>query len=149
MDKSTKPVNIYTDGACSGNQSEVNLGGWGAILEYGQHSKEIYGFASNTTNNRMEMMALIESLEILKKEGQRIRVFSDSAYLMNCLREKWYLRWQRSGWLTSAKKPVENQALWEKLIAMLPLHDFEFYRVKGYSKQIRKFRCRLQEIFIK
>jgi ribonuclease HI len=127
-----KPVNIYTDGACAGNQQDRNFGGWGAILEYGKHIRELYGSEKDTTNNRMEMMALIAGLSALNRDGQRVNVFSDSAYLTNCLRDKWYIKWQRNSWLTSAKSPVENRDLWERLLAFLPRHDFRFYRVKGH-----------------
>jgi ribonuclease HI len=127
-----KSVNIYTDGACAGNQHEVNRGGWGAILEYGPHRKEICGGEHNTTNNRMEMMALIAALSALTREGLRVNIFSDSSYVMNCLRDRWYLSWQRNGWKNAKKEPVENRDLWEKLIAFLPRHDFRYYRIKGH-----------------
>ncbi|MDR0852004.1 MAG: ribonuclease HI [Clostridiales Family XIII bacterium] len=126
------PVNIYTDGACSGNQYASNTGGWGGVLEYGKHKKEIHGGEINTTNNRMEMMALIAALSELKRSGQFIRVFSDSSYLMNCFRAKWYEKWQKNGWLNSKKEPVENRDLWEKLLPFLQEHDFRFYLVKGH-----------------
>lgn len=125
-------LNIYTDGACSNNQEENNIGGYGAILEYGHIKKELYGGEKNTTNNRMEMKALLIAFEAIKKEGQRIRVFSDSSYLMECFRKKWYVDWQKNGWKTKAKKPVENRDLWEKLIVYLDSHDISFYRVKGH-----------------
>ena len=105
-------LKIYTDGACSGNQNKENVGGWGAILEYGSHQKELYGGEINTTNNRMEMTALLKALEAVKLEGQKIWVFSDSAYLMDCFRKKWYENWQKNGWKTAGKKAVENQDLW-------------------------------------
>ncbi|MDR1954175.1 MAG: ribonuclease HI [Clostridiales Family XIII bacterium] len=133
MANSTKrPVNIYTDGACAGNQNKQNLGGWGAILEYGKHLKELYGGEKDTTNNRMEVMALIAALSALNKDKQQVNVFSDSSYLTNCLRNKWYAKWQRNGWQTSSKSPVENRDLWEQLLAFLPIHDFRFYHVKGH-----------------
>lgn len=125
-------VNIYTDGACSGNQNSENIGGWGAILEYGKHFKEIYGGEINTTNNRMEMTALLKALECLKKENLIIRVFSDSSYLMNCFREKWYEKWLLNNWTTSGKTPVENRDLWEELISHIHKHQISFYRVKGH-----------------
>ncbi len=127
-----KTVNIYTDGACSGNQNDENLGGWGAVLEYGEHEKALFGGERDTTNNRMEMKALIEALAALNREGLRIRVFSDSAYLMNCFREKWYEKWLRNNWITSSKTPVENRDLWEQLLPFLEKHTIEFYRVKGH-----------------
>lgn len=128
-----RQINIYTDGACSGNQSRENLGGWGAVLEYGEHKKELFGGEANTTNNRMEMKALLFAFEALKKDGQIISVFSDSSYLMNCFREKWYKKWINNGWLNSSKNPVENRDLWEKLLPHLDKHkEIQFYRVKGH-----------------
>jgi ribonuclease HI len=126
------PVNIYTDGACSGNQTGAGLGGWGAVLEYGAHRKEVWGAERDTTNNRMEMKALIGALEKLNRDGLRINVFSDSSYLMECFRKKWYVKWQSNGWLTANKTPVENRDLWEKLLEHADRHDISFYRVKGH-----------------
>jgi len=126
-------LNIYTDGACSGNQNDQNLGGWGAILEFGVHEKELFGGEQNTTNNRMEMTALLRAFEALKQDGQHIRVFSDSSYLMDCFRKKWYISWLRNGWKTTSKAPVENRDLWEQLLPFLDRHQqVEFYRVKGH-----------------
>lgn len=125
-------LRIYTDGACSGNQNENNVGGWGAILEFGPHRKELCGGEANTTNNRMEMTALLEALKAITKPGQTIEVFSDSSYLMNCFREKWYEKWVKNGWMTSKKEPVENKELWEELLPFLSSHNFNFYRVKGH-----------------
>ena len=123
---------MYTDGACSGNQFDTNVGGWGVILKYGEHSKEVYGGESNTTNNRMELTALIEGLSVLNKKGYNIRVFSDSSYLIDCLRHRWYEKWRVNGWLTSKDTPVENKDLWERLLAFLPEYEFRFYLVKGH-----------------
>lgn len=125
-------IDIYTDGACSGNQFANNRGGWGAVLEYKGRTKEIFGSEKDTTNNRMEITAVIESLSAIKKAGQRVRVFSDSSYVIDCIRKKWYENWMRNGWLTSGKKPVENKDLWEKLIPLLGLQDYSFYLVKGH-----------------
>lgn len=126
-------IKIYTDGGCSGNQSDENIGGWGAILEYGEHRKELHGGEVNTTNNRMEMKALIAALSALKKEGLDIEVFSDSSYLMNCFREKWYVSWRKNGWKNSKKEPVENRELWEELLALVEKQgNVEFFRVKGH-----------------
>ena len=133
-----KYINIYTDGACSGNQYETNTGGWGAILEYDGRSKELYGGESDTTNNRMELTALIEGLSALTKKNYNVRVFSDSAYLIDCLRKRWYEKWRTNGWLTSntpyapQQKPVLNKDLWERLLAFLPDYEFRFYLVKGH-----------------
>ena len=93
-----KILKIYTDGACSGNQNETNIGGWGAILEFGEARKELYGGEINTTNNKMEMTAVIEALSALKKDGQNIQIFSDSSYVMYCFRQKWYLSWKKNFW---------------------------------------------------
>ncbi len=125
-------LKIYTDGGCSGNQSTENTGGWGAILEYGEHKKEIYGGEANTTNNRMELTAVIEAFKALKKEGMEVEVFSDSSYVSNCFREKWYVNWERNGWKNASKKPVENQDLWQELITLTKKHKVRFYRVKGH-----------------
>ena len=125
-------LRIHTDGACAGNQNEENLGGYGALLEFGPHKKEIWGAEANTTNNRMEMMALLKALEAVTKDGQTIQVFSDSAYLMDCFRKEWYKNWLRNGWLNAKKQPVENRDLWEALLPYLDRHDFSFYRVKGH-----------------
>ena len=125
-------LNIYTDGACSGNQDEKNFGGFGAILEYGEHRKEIFGGQADTTNNRMEMTALLRAFEAIKKDGQKIRVFADSAYLINCFKKKWYENWRQNGWKTAGKKPVENKDLWELILPYLSRHNIEFYKVKGH-----------------
>jgi len=136
-----KSINIYTDGACSGNQNDKNVGGWGAILEYGEHLKELFGGELNTTNNRMEMLALLNALNAIKKENQSINVFSDSSYLMNCFREKWYVNWYRNNWKTSKKTDVDNRDLWEALLPFIDKHSINFYRVKGHvnlkSKNIK------------
>lgn len=125
-------LRIYTDGACSGNQNENNIGGWGAVLEYGEAQKELHGGELNTTNNRMELTAVIEAFKALKKEGQTIELFSDSSYVMNCFREKWYVGWEKNGWKNSSKKDVENQDLWKELLALVRKHNVSFYRVKGH-----------------
>ena len=127
-----KLVNIYTDGACSGNQNEENTGGWGCILEFAGREKELFGGEENTTNNRMELFALISALEALKEEGLSLNIYSDSSYLVNCFRNGWYLNWQKNGWLTSKKQPVENRELWERLISLLERHTPSFFLVKGH-----------------
>ena len=127
-----KTIYLYTDGACSGNQNKNNIGGWGALLEYKSHRKEIFGGEINTTNNRMEMTALIKALETIKKSNQVISVFSDSAYLVECFRKKWYINWENNGWKTSKKTNVENRDLWEHLFRLIQGHSISFYRVKGH-----------------
>jgi len=125
-------INIYTDGACSGNQFDTNTGGWGTILEYSGYHKELHGGELNTTNNRMELTALIEGLSSLTKKNYDVHVFSDSSYLIDCMRKRWYEKWRMNGWLKSDKKPVENRDLWEKILAYLPEYEFRFYLVKGH-----------------
>jgi ribonuclease HI len=141
-------INIYTDGACSGNQNAENKGGWGAILEYGKHEKAIFGGEINTTNNRMEMMALISALEALNKNNLKIRVFSDSSYLMNCFRERWYEKWLLNNWITSNKSPVENRDLWERLLVYINTFNMEFYRVKGHIN-LKSKKINLKSVYAK
>lgn len=129
---SDRILRIYTDGGCAGNQMDENLGGWGAILEFNGVSKELFGAEENTTNNRMEMTALLQAFKAIKKDGQRIHVFSDSGYLMDCFRKGWYKNWQRNGWKTAKKTPVENQDLWQELLPFLEDHEISFFRVKGH-----------------
>jgi ribonuclease HI len=127
-------VVIYTDGACSGNQEATNVGGWGAVLTYGDNKNlEIWGGEKNTTNNRMEMTACIQALEHLKRDGIEVEIFSDSAYIVNCFRQRWYAKWQRNGWKNSKKEPVENKDLWIRLLELVDRHRVTFYKVKGHS----------------
>ena len=125
-------LRIYTDGACAGNQSDQNTGGWGAILEYGEHQKELFGGQANTTNNRMELTAVIEAFKALKTPNQKIEVFTDSSYVANCFREEWYVSWEKNRWRNAAKKSVENQELWKELLALVRQHEVRFFRVKGH-----------------
>lgn len=125
-------LRIYTDGGCSNNQGSENFGGWGAILEYGAHKKELFGGEINTTNNRMELTAVIEALKALKSPGLTIQIFSDSSYVANCFREKWYESWEKNNWRNAARKSVENQELWKELLTLVRMHNAKFYRVKGH-----------------
>lgn len=127
-----KLVNIYTDGACSGNQNDENIGGWGAVLEFSGKEKELFGGEVNTTNNKMELTALLNALKVLKEDGLSLRIFSDSSYLVNCFKQGWHLKWQQNGWKTSKKDPVENKEIWEELIELLSHHSASFYLVKGH-----------------
>jgi ribonuclease HI len=130
MDK----IVIYCDGACSNNQQAHNRGGWGAILQYKGKDREISGAEKNTTNNRMELLACIKSLEAIKNPSLPVTVFTDSAYLLNCLVQKWYLRWQKNGWLTAKKKPVENKDLWLRLLALKDrFPHITFHKVAAHS----------------
>ena len=112
-------VNFYTDGACSGNQNDTNVGGWGAILEYGDTVKELHAGEVNTTNNKMELDAVINAFRQLKREGLTIHVFTDSSYVANCFLNKWYVNWRKNGWKNKKKEPVENRDRWEELISMV------------------------------
>ena len=132
-----KKVNIYTDGACSGNPGP---GGWGAILEFGPHIKEMSGFMAGTTNNRMELFAAISALGALK-EPCEVDLSSDSAYLVNAFNEHWIDGWKKNGWKNAAKAPVENQDLWFILMAQTKKHHVNFYKVKGHADNPRNNRC--------
>ncbi|MDR0885135.1 MAG: ribonuclease HI [Clostridiales Family XIII bacterium] len=126
-------LRIYTDGGCRGNErGKANVGGYGAVLTYKDHKKELSGGARDTTNNRMEMCALIAALEAVNKPAQTIEVHSDSAYLIDCLAKKWYVSWKKKGWITSAKKPVENQDLWERILELIDGHHMSYVKIKGH-----------------
>lgn len=109
-------LKIYTDGACSGNQHDENIGGWGAVLTYGSHEKELWGGQQNTTNNRMEMTALLEAFNAVNRDNQCIEIYSDSAYLMDCFRKKWYVKWLSNGWI-NAKRTGREPGLVGRLAA--------------------------------
>ncbi|TCT03303.1 ribonuclease HI [Aquabacter spiritensis] len=122
------PVEVWTDGACSGNPGP---GGWGAILRAGSHEKELLGGEPHTTNNRMELMAAISALEALTKSCV-VDLHTDSEYLRNGIL-KWMAGWKRNGWSTADKKPVKNQDLWERLDAALKRHEVRWHWVKGHA----------------
>jgi ribonuclease HI len=124
----SKTVEIYTDGACSGNPGP---GGWGSVLLYNGHRREISGGARDTTNNRMEMMAVIEALEALKRPC-RVVVHTDSVYVMKGITE-WMSQWKARNWKTAAKKPVKNVDLWQALDQALARHQVRWKWVKGHS----------------
>jgi len=124
MDK----VEIFTDGACRGNPGP---GGWGAVLRYNGHEKEIYGAEPSTTNNRMELMAAIRALESLKR-GCKVSLTTDSEYLRKGITE-WLAQWKQRGWRTAAKKPVKNVDLWQRLEQAIEEHDVDWHWVKGHS----------------
>lgn len=130
-------VIIYTDGACSGNPGK---GGWGAILLYGDVKKEISGAKAETTNNQMELTAPIEALKLLKRPC-KVKLYSDSAYLINAFREKWIDHWQENGWRTANKEPVKNKELWEQLYHYNQVHTIEWIKVKGHSDNVYNNRC--------
>lgn len=124
---------IYCDGACSGNQFENNVGGWGAVLKFKDKVKEIYGGEKNTTNNRMELTACIKALEQIKSKNYEIEMYCDSAYIVNCFQQGWYIKWQRNGWKTAQKKPVENRELWMRLLELVDQYKVTFHKVKGHA----------------
>lgn len=125
---------IFTDGACSGNQHDENIGGYGAVLIYKDNKKEIFGGEVNTTNNRMELKACIEALKVLKRKDIPIEIHTDSAYLCNCFNQKWHEKWQRNGWINSKKESVENKDLWVELINLVDsFNSIKFIKVKGHS----------------
>lgn len=139
---STEKIIIYCDGACSNNQQRQNRGGWGAILQYKGKDREISGAEKNTTNNRMELLACIRALEEIKNQTLPVTVFTDSAYLHNCLVQKWYLRWHKNGWLTANKKPVENKDLWLRLLALKDsFSHITFHKVAAHSSIVLNERA--------
>ena len=132
-----KKVLIYTDGACSGNPG---VGGWAAVLIYGSHTKEIFGAEEQTTNNRMELTAVIEALKCLK-EACKVDLFTDSSYVFNGFTEGWIYNWLRNGWRTAKKKPVVNQDLWTELYELTKLHKINWNKVKGHADNELNNRC--------
>lgn len=122
-------VIVYTDGACSGNPGP---GGWGAILIYGSKEKELSGGEKHTTNNRMEMMAVIEALKAMNKSCH-VKIHSDSALIINAMTQGWIENWQKRGWRKADKKPVENRDLWEAMLAAMGIHKVSWIKVKGHS----------------
>lgn len=128
-----EPIVVYCDGACSGNQSTNNVGGWGAVLRYKDHVKELSGGERNTSNQRMELTACIKALEHIKTASKPIEIYSDSAYVVNCMTERWYERWRRSGWKNAKKQPVENRDLWKRLLDLVERHEVTFKKVRGHA----------------
>lgn len=130
-------VEIYTDGACSGNPGP---GGWAAVLRSRGVEKEISGGEQSTTNNRMELTAAIEALRRLKKPCH-VRLFSDSAYLVSAFNQGWLANWQRNGWRNAAGDPVSNPDLWQALLAAAKPHAIEWIKVKGHADNEQNNRC--------
>jgi len=127
----TDRVEIYTDGACSGNPG---IGGWGAYLKYKDNVKELSGSAENTTNNRMELVAAIEGLKILKKSSE-VNLYTDSVYLKDGI-TKWIFNWQQNNWKNANKKDVKNKDLWIQLLEVVNKHDINWIWVKGHEGNI-------------
>ena len=132
-----KQVSIFTDGACSGNPGP---GGWGAILRYGGAEKQISGGAADTTNNRMELSAVIEALKLLK-EPCEVLLCSDSKYVCDAIEKGWAKSWKRNGWVKSDKKPALNSDLWEELLALLEIHRVHINWVKGHAGHPENEQC--------
>ena len=132
-----KIVNLYTDGACSGNPGP---GGWGLILEYQGHEKEMSGGEANTTNNRMELTAVIRGLEQLK-EPCIVELYSDSKYVIDALQKGWAEGWKKRGWIKSDKKPALNPDLWQRLLELTHLHTVNCHWVKGHAENEKNNRC--------
>lgn len=134
-----KSVEIFTDGACSGNPG---AGGYGAIVRYKGISKEISGGESSTTNNRMELLAVVEAL-LLLKEPCNVTLTSDSSYVVNAINKGWLNSWVKNNWKRADKKPVKNVDLWQKLLPLLELHRVSFVWVKGHNGHLENERCDL------
>ena len=132
-----KKITIYTDGACSGNPGP---GGWGAVLIYEENKKEISGANPDTTNNIMEITAVLEALKMLKEEC-KVEVYSDSAYVVNAFNQGWIYNWKKNNWKTASKEPVKNKELWEELYSLTKKHKVTFIKVKGHSDNELNNRC--------
>ena len=132
-----KTVTLYTDGACSGNPGP---GGWGAILEFNGVEKELSGGESNTTNNRMELTAVIQALSMLK-EPCIVDLWSDSKYVIDGLSKGWAKGWKARGWVKSNKKPALNPDLWDRLLTLTDIHTLRYHWVKGHADNAFNNRC--------
>ena len=132
-----KEVTIYTDGACSGNPGP---GGWGAILMYNDAKKEISGASKETTNNIMEITAVLEAVKLLKEKCE-VKVYSDSAYVVNTFNQGWIENWKKNNWKTANKEPVKNKELWKELYDLVQKHNIKFIKVKGHSDNEFNNRC--------
>ncbi len=132
-----KYIELFTDGACSGNPGP---GGWGVVLRYGQHEKELSGGEKETTNNRMELTAAIKGLEALK-EPCVVKLVTDSKYVADGIIKGWAKSWQKNNWIKSDKKPALNSDLWERLLELLEKHDVKIEWVKGHAGHRENERC--------
>lgn len=147
MKKPLTRVEIYTDGACSGNPGP---GGWAAVLKSGDHEKELSGYEDRTTNNRMELTAVIRALQALKRPCE-VTIYSDSAYLVNAIQKGWLKTWKEHGWKRGRKKdePVQNADLWQELDRLLQIHRVQFQKVEAHAddrQNIRVDQLAVQEI---
>ena len=137
MEAERKNVILYTDGACSGNPGP---GGYAAILIYKGMEKEISGGEPNTTNNKMEIMAVVKGLEMLK-EPCNVTIYSDSAYVVNSIEMGWIFNWQKNNWKKKDNSSVKNIELWEEMLKLLKIHNVKFVKVKGHSDNEYNNRC--------
>ena len=132
-----KLVDLYCDGACSGNPGP---GGWGAILIYKGHEKELSGYQEETTNNQMELLAAIMGLKKLN-EPCEVNLFTDSSYVFNAFAQNWIYGWMKNGWHTSKKEPVKNIELWKELLSLSKYHKINWHKVKGHADNEYNNRC--------
>lgn len=130
-------LELYTDGACSGNPG---VGGWAAILVFGRVEKVLSGAVEHTTNNRMELTAVIEGLKALNTPCQ-VKIYSDSAYIVNAIQLNWLQNWKKNNWRNAQKQAVSNQDLWQALDRLIAIHDTEFIKVKGHADHAYNNRC--------
>ena len=137
MSAQLKKIEIFTDGACSGNPGP---GGWGCILRYGNAEKELSGGEGDTTNNRMELTAAIEGLKALKEKCE-VTLYTDSQYVANGINKGWARSWQKNGWIKSDKKPALNSDLWEELLSLIDRHEVSVVWVKGHNGHPENERC--------
>ncbi len=131
-------LEIYTDGCCLGNQEEKNRGGWGFIAVNNKDDEKSICISSgnikNTTNQRMELKACIEGMQwAIEKEMENVKIYSDSAYVVNCVKDSWFIKWRSNGWINSKGQPVKNQEMWELFVSLLEKKHFKFDHVKGHS----------------
>lgn len=132
-----KAVTIYTDGACSGNPGP---GGYGVVMLYGSARKELSGGFHKTTNNRMEVLAVIRGLEALK-EPCNVKLYSDSKYVVDAIEKGWAVKWRSQGWMRNKKERASNEDLWERLLELLKIHKVSFIWVKGHADNLENERC--------
>ena len=132
-----KQIKLYTDGACSGNPGP---GGWGAVLLFGSHKKELSGGQRETTNNRMELLGVIRGLEALNEPCQ-VDLYTDSQYIVNAIEKRWVYKWKANNWMRDKKEPAKNPDLWQELLALLETHKVKFHWVKGHSDHVYNNRC--------
>ncbi len=132
-----KTITIYTDGACSGNPGP---GGYGVVMLYGTARKELSGGFLKTTNNRMELLAVIKGLEALKEPCQ-VKLYSDSKYVVDAIEKGWAVKWRSQGWMRNKKEKASNEDLWERLLELLKIHRVSFIWVKGHADNLENERC--------